>query len=514
MRNHAGRDWFATFVVVAAFGSAAAGCGEQLETEEAITTEQRPIIGGATTLARPEVAFFATTSEACSAVLISKRVFLTAAHCVDYAAARPGGVLQIERATTGGGKTRFLSEISTVHSLHNVVGGMDLAIGVLTTDVPADFTQGVMMTNAPTTRGSNELFTMLGYGCTGSPGVGTGVKRFREFVGRPPLIGCKGDSGGGTFRGALNAGGELVGITSAVGNDTVVSASIYKLWAEGMTRRLIGAEVGFDRFGFDVASTTTDSANACAVACRQDIRCKAYTFVNSTKGCHFKDVAAPTSPNADATSGLGDGQNRQDMPGGDLQSFAADSAEFCEAECGRNSACKGYVFKNATCTLKSLVSAGVACPACRSGLKKGFEVGIDRPGNDLRDLVTSTVQACATECQSDAFCDSFSYVTATRRCFLKVHAATPVRNAGVISGVRGGIEYATDRVGADLRNFPVSAGNIHECQAACNKDAACRAWSLTTGPSGFGDRCYLKNGIPASSFAPGIWSGRKGMDFF
>ncbi len=65
----------------------AAACGAEPEDLE-LTTKDQDVIGGTQTTARPEVGqIFVTvngTPLSCTATLISRRYFLTAAHCIGY----------------------------------------------------------------------------------------------------------------------------------------------------------------------------------------------------------------------------------------------------------------------------------------------------------------------------------------------------------------------------------------------------------------------------------------------
>ena len=56
----------------------------------------------------------------------------------------------------------------------------------------------------------------------------------------------------------------------------------------------------------------------------------------------------------------------------------------------------------------------------------------------------------------------------------------------------------TDRPGKDYKNFDLDS-NFNICEAACNGDATCRAWTFVKpGEQGPKGRCWLKTTVPAA----------------
>jgi hypothetical protein len=104
------------------------------------------------------------------------------------------------------------------------------------------------------------------------------------------------------------------------------------------------------------------------------------------------------------------------------------------------------------------------------------------------------------------------------QCRLKGHVPDPVREytwgRGIItSGVRRGLEVDRDRPGSDFVSF--SAAYPENCEQYCEQNPQCKAWSFVEPtPQTFYGTCHLKDDIPASAFAQGVISGRKGMTFF
>jgi hypothetical protein len=61
-----------------------------------------------------------------------------------------------------------------------------------------------------------------------------------------------------------------------------------------------------------------------------------------------------------------------------------------------------------------------------------------------------------------------------------------------------GMEADTNRFGSDYKNF--EAANAQQCQAACAKEAQCKAWTwVKPGVQGPNAKCWLKNAVPAKS---------------
>lgn len=153
------------------------------------------------------------------------------------------------------------------------------------------------------------------------------------------------------------------------------------------------------------------------------------------------------------------------------------------------------------------------------------QVGYDRPGGDYTsfNLRSGDPAQCAGRCERDTRCRAwaFSYPateSGNAVCWLKSRvlpriAATccvsGVRGAGVIEPKTGPIEYAIDRIGGDYRHFDLTADpDPRNCQAACEGDQTCRAWTYTR--AGYGTAtavCYLKNRITAPRRRPCCISG-------
>jgi hypothetical protein len=72
----------------------------------------------------------------------------------------------------------------------------------------------------------------------------------------------------------------------------------------------------------------------------------------------------------------------------------------------------------------------------------------------------------------------------------------PSEHASTAQG-RVGIEYDTNRPGFDYSTEELSRPDPGECQAACERDAKCRAYTyVKPGVQGRTARCYLKSSVP------------------
>jgi hypothetical protein len=484
---------------------------------------------------RPEVGQIA----GCTATLISEQWFITAAHCVAYGNPT-GGTF-----TTG----THSYPISRVYSLNNDAGTFDVAIGRLSTQVPASVaTPAKLAEVAPI---SGEQVTVFGFGCNVRPNGGTSTKRYTTFNWGTSNRLCPGDSGGPVRRGGLNSGGEIVGINSAYsfvdsnGNgqydpgesawDIYADPTLLKPRVEAIMRSVDRQlEVGIDRGGFDITNTyiSNSSGNGpvlCQEACRKNKNCKSFTYALSTQRCWLKDAIPDASPNANAISGFPMNPGTFNRGGSDYTHYSVARAEICEADCAADSNCDAYTYTSAgVCWLKNAIPAVSTCSTCKSGNRRSMEPNIDRPGGDYTSFWTTSLDpfTCADSCARAARCRAWTYVPrgvqgTYARCWLKDEVRDPVRNtrtgAGVpmTSGVKMGMEANVDRGGSDYRSYFISTPEPQICQAACYSESQCRAWTyVPPGVQGAQARCWLKNAIPAPTTGIGMVSGRKGLELF
>jgi hypothetical protein len=153
------------------------------------------------------------------------------------------------------------------------------------------------------------------------------------------------------------------------------------------------------------------------------------------------------------------------------------------------------------------------------------QTGYDRPGGDYSNFQVrgGDPAVCAARCEREGRCRawSFSYpqtATAHAVCWLKNRVTPAVENQCCVSGVRGAAvaepktgsaEFSIDRLGGDYRDFVVAADPTGKvCQAACEADNKCRAWTYARpGYIGHTARCFLKSQIKPPRRKPCCISG-------
>jgi hypothetical protein len=153
------------------------------------------------------------------------------------------------------------------------------------------------------------------------------------------------------------------------------------------------------------------------------------------------------------------------------------------------------------------------------------QIGFDRPGGDYASFPSRSGDPaqCASRCERDPRCRAwaFSYPiteSANAVCWLKSRVMPRVASTCCVSGVRGTgvieprngpIEFSVDRNGGDYRHFEMPADpNGKSCQAACEAEEGCRAWTyVRPGYLGSSAVCYLKNHITRPVRKPCCLSG-------
>jgi PAN domain len=170
-------------------------------------------------------------------------------------------------------------------------------------------------------------------------------------------------------------------------------------------------------------------------------------------------------------------------------------------------------------SLGFLIALAVICAPAQA------QVGYDRPGADYASFPVRSADPaqCAGRCERDPRCRAwgFSYPvteSASAVCWLKSRVtprvvspccASGVRGTGVIEPRTGATEFGFDRYGGDYRQLDVGPDpDGKSCQAACETDGHCRAWTyVRPGYVGASAVCYLKSRITRPIRKPCCISG-------
>jgi hypothetical protein len=216
-------------------------------------------------------------------------------------------------------------------------------------------------------------------------------------------------------------------------------------------------EHGMDRLGADARQISTATPEQCAAACLTDVNevCRAWSFDLPVGGnparCWLKTGVPAAVPNSNVVSGVANRllETGFDRPGSDFQLLAATSPPQCAQQCAQRATCRAFSWANNTCHLKNAVPNAVASAPVTSGVRRGLEINIDRPGANIRsfDSTDPSPLVCQASCAATAACKAWTFVphptqpdqTTTNTCYLKttIAAAQPDTTRGLISGIKG-----------------------------------------------------------------------------
>lgn len=306
------------------------------------------------------------------------------------------------------------------------------------------------------------------------------------------------------------------------------------LAAQEMTR-----EQGYDRRGNDYDSFRVRSLPDCVETCREDGRCRAYTYDTRESICYLKDQVNSPQRNGNMVTGVKsqggyDGgesglteERGYDRRGNDYTSFRARSLSDCKGSCRKDRRCRAYTYdtRNDACYLKDRVNSGQRNDAMVTGYKRedgdggggdfGLteEIGYDRRGSDYTSFRSRSLSDCKGACRKDGRCRAYTYDRGKEVCYLKDRVNSAQRNDAMVTGVKredGGDddfglteESGYDRRGSDYTSF--RARSLTDCQGACRKDGRCRAYTYDTR----NDACYLKDRVNSSQRDDAMVTGYK-----
>ena len=188
------------------------GCSQPAEPRG---QRQGAIVGGQPAPAEVAVVALAHPGQdiSCTGTLISRRLIVTAAHCVD-------GPLQATfRGTTGAERVITVAASELAPGFSHATLDSDLALVVLAEPAPVGTSPIALAWRAPAP-GDIVRFVGFGYTAIGPSGsygqrreVGAAVTEVGATTFRYGVATCEGDSGGPALR-RVNARDELVGVTS------------------------------------------------------------------------------------------------------------------------------------------------------------------------------------------------------------------------------------------------------------------------------------------------------------
>ena len=134
-----------------------------------------------------------------------------------------------------------------------------------------------------------------------------------------------------------------------------------------------------------------------------------------------------------------------------------------------------------------------------------IESGVARLGVDYSTTTTPTWSECMTACQNDGKCRGFTFRAAISQCQLKSAVGDWyfTSDATSYAGVQLSQELFKNRSGSD---YSTQSGMTPDsCLAACARDSACKAYSITASNG----VCKLKNAVPAAVVDTTMISGVK-----
>src|SRR5690349_8350735 len=85
-----------------------------------------------------------------------------------------------------------------------------------------------------------------------------------------------------------------------------------------------------------------------------------------------------------------------------------------------------------------VLAAALAWPGSVAAQGLSQEIGVDRPGGDLRSFQTDRLDDCQDACRRDRDCRAYTYLPQKDACYLKSRVTSARRLEGAVSGVKRG----------------------------------------------------------------------------
>lgn len=142
--------------------------------------------------------------------------------------------------------------------------------------------------------------------------------------------------------------------------------------------------------GGDLYYRHTENVKKCAQICRDNTRCKAFTFDINKRMCWLKDRISK----------------------------------------------KRYYSQGFTSGVKNSADLHIAVPPEPGSPDMEIMNQTDVPGGDYLQTYQENVRECSNVCRKDKICDVFTYVESTKLCKLKSFHPNPIRKNGNISGIK------------------------------------------------------------------------------
>ncbi|HKU37934.1 MAG TPA: PAN domain-containing protein, partial [Polyangiales bacterium] len=351
-----------------------AGCVVATDDSDTSVVEEldEALVGGTLDPSgHPEVVRFDTPmGTVCTATMITRRYFVTAAHCIGYASMQTGGWIQfplagvpaqwVERTYAFAGNPIDWTGYGCPGSNHSYcttgTSTGDVAVGRLASDAPtAGWTPAKISFTTPA---ASETVTVVGNGCTNRATPGTPQRTRKVIAYDNSNVWCLGDDGAPVFK----ADGSVGALLTSVNNNRDVYADLptYKLRIQRTMRQLEGGlNPGIDLHAADIpgqAFVITADARECRTTCQKNKACRAWTWLSGTNRCYQKDATADWTPRDGAVSGTiepidpfiwGGLDTPFDLPGANLPGtpVSAPNVADCARQCWENSIlCRAYTY--------------------------------------------------------------------------------------------------------------------------------------------------------------------------